>query len=70
MTKHPKHWWEYCGMNSGMVAIMCSLNFLFGTGIRMVRVLDGNSWIYPTLVGPLKGHPTKIPPEQALGGVV
>ena len=52
MTKHPKHWWEYCGMNSGMVAIMCSLNFLFGTEIRMVGVLDGNSWIYPTLVGP------------------
>ena len=63
MTKHTNFWWDE------MVAILCLLNFLFGTEVRMSPKNHEEGFgmvtvgIHPT---DFKLDPTKIPP----GGVV
>ena len=62
-----------------MVAIMCSLNLLFGPELMMtqknpegwmVGVWDGDRWdpSHPFQVH--NGYPTEIPPKRILGGVL
>ena len=64
-------------MNFGIVAIMCSLSFLFGTELGKFQINPGWSGfgmetvgIHPNDFGVLNGHPNKIPTNEMSGGVV